>query len=79
MCIRDSSEGGLPIVGDQLYKPRPLNPNSFSPSLLKITSKFARQALHAHQLKFLDPSGKNIELAADAPKDFLNLQEQLFL
>jgi 23S rRNA-/tRNA-specific pseudouridylate synthase len=66
-------------VGDQLYKLRSLNPNSFSPSVLEITSKFNRQALHAQQLKFLDPSGKNIDLAADAPDDFLNLQEQLFL
>jgi 23S rRNA pseudouridine1911/1915/1917 synthase len=73
------SEGGLPIVGDQLYKPRSLNPNSFSPSVLEITSKFNRQALHAQQLKFLDPSGNNIDLAAEAPDDFLNLQEQLFL
>ena len=47
--------------------------------ILEITSKFKRQALHAQQLKFLDPGGKNVDLAADAPDDFLNLQEQLFL
>lgn len=72
-------EAGLPIVGDQLYKHKSLNPILFNSSLLRIASEFSRQALHAYQIKFKDPLGNCIDLTADIPEDFQGLQDQLFL
>jgi 23S rRNA pseudouridine1911/1915/1917 synthase len=73
------TDAGLPIVGDQLYKVKSLNPNYFSSEHAEIAHAFPRQALHAHQLKFHDTTGSMVDFCAEVPEDFLRLQEQLFM
>lgn len=73
------SDASLPIVGDQLYKVKSLNPNYFSPEHAEVAYAFPRQALHAHQLRFHDITGSVVDFCAELPEDFLRLQQQLFM
>ncbi|MDD5068108.1 MAG: RluA family pseudouridine synthase [Candidatus Pacebacteria bacterium] len=53
-----------PILGDALYAPK-----------LGYALGFSRLALHAYQIKFTLPSGKEMSLEAPIPKDFLEAKK----
>lgn len=60
------SEGGTPILGDELYGKPPKDP-----ALRAIAKSLGRPALHAAVLGFVHPtSEKNVRFEAEVPPDF---------
>lgn len=62
---------GHPVIGDAVYGSRKLN--------MYFERRFGltRQFLHAHKLKFVSPSGKNVEVTAKIPNDMEMMLEKL--
>lgn len=71
--VRVHMEGiGHPLVGDDVYKPKKLNPEQVA----LIQPK--RQMLHAARLGFEHPTlGKGVEFASELPEDFMQIVDGL--
>ena len=67
--VRVHMEGiGHPLVGDDVYKPKKINPDLFA------SVAAGRQMLHAARLGFLHPrTEKPLEFSCELPRDFLKV------
>jgi 23S rRNA pseudouridine1911/1915/1917 synthase len=69
---------GFPLIGDPLYGRRRRFAKNTHQKLREIIESFPRQALHAAQLSFIDPSTtKEVSFQSKLPSDMVELRENL--
>ena len=69
---------GFPLIGDPLYGRRRRFAKNTHQKLREIIESFPRQALHAAQLSFIDPStSKEVSFQSKLPSDLVELRENL--
>ena len=69
---------GFPLIGDPLYGRRRRFAKNTHQKLREIIESFPRQALHAAQLSFIDPTtSKEVSFQSKLPSDLVELRENL--
>ena len=69
---------GFPLIGDPLYGRRRRFAKNTHQKLREIIESFPRQALHAAQLSFIDPTtSKEVSFQSKLPSDLAELRENL--
>ena len=69
---------GFPLIGDPLYGRRRRFAKNTHQKLREIIESFPRQALHAAQLRFIDPAtSKEVTFQSNLPSDLVELRENL--
>ena len=69
---------GFPLIGDPLYGRRRRFAKNTHQKLREIIESFPRQALHAAQLSFIDPTtSKEVSFQSKLPTDLAELRENL--
>ena len=69
---------GFPLIGDPLYGRRRRFAKNTHQKLKEIIESFPRQALHAAQLSFIDPTtSKEVSFQSKLPSDLVELRENL--
>ena len=69
---------GFPLIGDPLYGRRRRFAKNTHQKLREIIESFPRQALHAAQLRFIDPAtSKEVNFQSKLPSDLVELRENL--
>ena len=69
---------GNPLIGDPLYGRRRRFAKNTHQKLREIIESFPRQALHAAELSFIDPSSdKRVTFQSNLPADLEELREKL--
>ena len=69
---------GFPLIGDPLYGRRRRFAKNTHQELREIIESFPRQALHAAQLSFIDPTtSKEVSFQSKLPSDLVELRENL--
>ena len=69
---------GFPLIGDPLYGRRRRFAKNTHQKLREIIESFPRQALHAVQLSFIDPTtSKEVSFQSKLPSDLVELRENL--
>lgn len=72
------SEGGHPLVGDQLYSAESRLGSIRNTAVRAIVKNLSRQALHAKTLGFIHPtSGQYMEFDTDLPEDMRRLLQKM--
>ena len=67
-----------PLVGDKTYGTSQRFAKNTSDDLKDFIIKFPRQALHARELSFIDPSSnETVNFESEIPKDFQSLLDRL--
>ena len=67
-----------PLVGDKTYGTSQRFAKNTSDDLKDFIIKFPRQALHARELSFIDPStNETVNFESKIPKDFQSLLDRL--
>ena len=69
---------GYPLIGDPLYGRRRRFAKNTHQKLRETIERFPRQALHAAQLSFIDPTSfKEVSFQSKLPSDLIELRENL--
>ena len=69
---------GFPLIGDPLYGRRRRFAKNTHQELRETIERFSRQALHAAQLSFIDPTSfKEVSFQSKLPSDLVELRENL--